>query len=198
MGVHFFAYRNGVQIPISLEMNIYKKFSSHRNSIFIFRNGPIYAPPPFSSPLLREGWRDPSSSPAPPKGGGGGRPHQPAQSLRRGENETRKYGGAAEEKAAFDVPPSQPCAYVHVNQIPHQGAGGPTQTKPNPHITYVCTVRFEAGGGSSHPSTPRVSCAYASHGTRNPGCCASLHWDSRLPRLVGMGSGTVELTHTFF
>ena len=53
-------------------------------------------------------------------------------------------------------------------------------------------------GGSSHPSTPRVSCAYASHGTLAPGYRASLHWDSRLPRLVTQGSGTVVLTNTFY
>ena len=53
-------------------------------------------------------------------------------------------------------------------------------------------------GGSNHPSTPRVSCAYASHGTRDPDYRASLHWDSRLPRLVGMGSGTVVRSNNFF
>ena len=34
----------------------------------------MYAPPSFSSPLLRGGWRDPSSSPAHPKGEGEGAP----------------------------------------------------------------------------------------------------------------------------
>jgi hypothetical protein len=119
--------------------------------------------------------------------------------VRGGGRRAPRVRGGALGKRQRSMRPHQNRTPAHTSQIPYRGAGGPTQTKPNPQGTYVCTVRFGAVSGDPTTRRPLGSAVPTPHTAPVTQAAAPPFIGTQgLHRLVGMGSGTVVCYNNLF